>query len=141
MRRWYVRLVYSFTVAVCVLWAGGSDGCRFVMTNGSAIEFSTGMHAFGTWDSSGFVEYKHWAGFHYLCFDSGARFLIVPYWPIILVMSSVSLIFVSREVTDARSRRRAMRGLCRACGYDLRASEHRCPECGAVKEETGWRGD
>lgn len=137
MRRWFVRLVYSLTVAVCLLWAGGSDGRRFVMTNGSAIEFSTGMHAFGTWDSSGVVKYKYWAGFHDLHFASGARFLIVPYWPIVLILSSMSLIFASREVCDLRSRRRTMRGLCRVCGYDLRASGHRCPECGAVREETG----
>ena len=52
--------------------------------------------------------------------------ITIPYWLPALVFGPAPLVHLLRR---ARSwLRRA--GLCRHCGYDLRASRERCPECG-----------
>jgi hypothetical protein len=50
-----------------------------------------------------------------------------PYWSLTLVAALPLLVRTARVL---HRRRRAAAGLCRNCGYDLRASGDRCPECG-----------
>lgn len=60
--------------------------------------------------------------------------LIVPYW--ILAVGGLALaVLPARYVATARCQRRRHReGRCIVCGYDLRGSPARCPECGAAAE-------
>jgi len=50
--------------------------------------------------------------------------LLLPWWILSLLVGG-SIYFMRKKPSDAV-------GLCRACGYDLRATPHRCPECGTV---------
>ena len=56
-------------------------------------------------------------------------FFSIPYWLIVLLCSGFGW-WIGRRARVVRQRRR--RGLCVACGYDVRATPSRCPECGHV---------
>lgn len=53
--------------------------------------------------------------------------LVVPYWAIALLLTPLLALAPVRAM---KRRWRRRRGLCADCGYDLRASAGRCPECG-----------
>jgi hypothetical protein len=55
----------------------------------------------------------------------------VPYWVLIALVFVRPVAFVVRTLVGWRRRRHLARGECLQCGYDLRASPERCPECGA----------
>jgi hypothetical protein len=52
----------------------------------------------------------------------------IPNW---LMLAALGGLPLTRAMTWM-CRRRTRPGICRACGYDLRATPERCPECGAV---------
>ena len=59
------------------------------------------------------------------------RYLTVPYWLLAAVFALLPAVWVRRRRRRALVRYRLERGLCGGCGYDLRSSTGRCPECGA----------
>ena len=52
----------------------------------------------------------------------------VGYWVLVLVFGAPPIVHQLRTLIRDRKKRRL--GLCSRCGYDLRATPHRCPECG-----------
>ena len=60
-----------------------------------------------------------------------------PFWALALATAVVPVLRILRRVLRRRLQRR---GLCPSCGYDLRASPERCPECGeVVRKQDGAR--
>jgi hypothetical protein len=71
-------------------------------------------------------------GFH---MRTGARFIQVdvPYW-FLVALFAFAPVWAAVGVLDAR--RVTRRGRCLTCGYDLRATPDRCPECGRTVTST-----
>lgn len=58
--------------------------------------------------------------------------IVVPFWALSGAASVPLLIWVGARVRGNRDDRRRRLGRCAACGYDLRVTPDRCPECGTV---------
>jgi hypothetical protein len=60
-----------------------------------------------------------------------ATSFVAPWLAFVLAFGTAPLLVAVR-----RYRSHARQGRCRTCGYDLRATPERCPECGAVPTAT-----
>ena len=63
-----------------------------------------------------------------------AQRLLFPFWSVLLITGVPLALWLSARIR--RVRRRAA-GRCVRCGYDLRASPSRCPECGHAAPHAG----
>ena len=63
-------------------------------------------------------------GNHYWAYSAA-----IPFWPVVVVLSVLPVLWMWRF---RRLHSRAKRRLCSVCGYDLRATPNRWPECGTV---------
>lgn len=77
------------------------------------------------------------AGFEYSDSSTGSppsviRGIIVPHWFAGAVLSVCPCLWLLFVLPALKTQRRLNRGLCPVCGYDLRATPARCPECGTM---------
>jgi hypothetical protein len=86
---------------------------------------------------------RHFASFSTIWFRSDReinegyaypwRSCVAPDWSLVSAFAVLPAIVAFRQIRAVRRRRHRSRlGLCPACGYDLRASPERCPECGVA---------
>jgi hypothetical protein len=61
--------------------------------------------------------------------EYGGRYVNVPHWFFVLLFAGMGFWF-GRAWWKRRGRE--MAGKCRVCGYDMRATPQRCPECGTA---------
>lgn len=59
------------------------------------------------------------------------RVIAVPNWFALMACLVLPVVSAARFRHHRRRVSRRKRGQCAACGYDLRATPHRCPECGS----------
>jgi len=79
------------------------------------------------------AEFARSASGRYLL--SSVRWYAVPIWAILLATAWLPALMARRLVLRARADLRRQRGECAACGYDLRATPQRCPECGTIPKK------
>jgi hypothetical protein len=75
-----------------------------------------------------------WRGFGWTSLSTAGglavhRFAYAPHWALAALFLALPLAWLA-----SRRRRRSRHEMCAACGYDLRATPDRCPECGAVPQ-------
>jgi len=69
------------------------------------------------------------AGFGYGNFSipTASHFVRVPFWSVVAGSAMLAIMFWRKARTTAAGR-------CQTCGYDLRATPDRCPECGTAPD-------
>ncbi len=114
----YVQIGYT-DGNLCVLLIEGGLECECFFSSGAGVP---------EWLHWGFEDFR--TRWNFTCHKYGTNLweVFIPLW---IPTAGFGVLFLScRPLHSLRRRKRKKLGLCVKCGYDLRASKDRCPECG-----------
>ena len=124
-----------------MFWEGGSRPLAMEFWPGST--FATRAHELfrDVINPARQRQGREWLGFGYVEGRTPSiptvRIVVIPLWFIVVVTGAVPATWLVRA---ARRRRRVRENQCLNCGYDLRASAGRCPECGTTSADAAAVG-
>jgi hypothetical protein len=130
-RRWF-PLVSALSLLLCAAVVGVWAGNHRTMPTYAAMSHGP-AEAYRPPRDSGLLVVPHGV-FLFADQRRGAPppWPFVPYWSMALLTALSPVWYAADLARRAYSARRARRGLCPRCGYDLRATPDRCPECGKL---------
>ena len=111
-------------------------------------ELAVWSQQFGPQSTRQFLGFAYWrivhtsrAARHGTFYMGQERWVLVPYWAVVLATAAPPVVWFVRRRRARRARRAAAMNRCPTCGYDLRASGARCPECGTLRREEPKRAE
>lgn len=110
----------SCMAIVFVSFSADFHKVRFVPRNSEPAHFQHGASLWGKFYAEGTCDYE--------------LLTVMDRW-VPGVMLGLLVWGESCVMTWQARRKQSMEGWCRHCGYDLRATPHRCPECGALPHQ------
>jgi len=120
---WLIKgMLLAIALAAVVLWALSSGQSRLIVLF-EPMGWSAAVTTKGnveTYELCGNIAVRRQK------ISCGLLAVLTAAWP----LTSLTLLICRRS----HRRRLARAGCCAKCGYDLRASPDRCPECGALPE-------